>query len=72
MPGGGFEPPIPEGQQIFFTTTVFTALAVCGLDYAFTIAINNAVGGSRLVSTPSKKILAWLGVVSLLQGVRRI
>ena len=38
------------------TTTTFAALAVCGLDYTFTIA--DALGVLRLVSTPSLSGLA--------------
>lgn len=41
------------------TTTAFAALAVCGLDYTFTLA--DAVGVLRLVSTPSH-FWAWLGI----------
>ena len=40
-------------QRIMLTTIAFaTSIAVCSLDYTFTIAY--ALGTPRLVSTPSK------------------
>jgi hypothetical protein len=52
----GLEPTRPLGTQDFLTTTVFTALSVCGLDFPFTIAF--ALGAARQVSTPSFSGLA--------------
>lgn len=69
----GLEPALPFGKQIFVPLRLSPpSLDVRGLDYPFTLAF--AVGAARLVSTPSRKARAWLGIgtVDLHQSVPRI
>ena len=54
----------PFRARDFLTTIAFATLAVCSLEYTFTIAF--ALGVARLLSTPSG-FPAWLGI-PILQG----
>jgi len=61
---GGLEPPRPVRVCGFSYHFGFRRLGsrVRGLDYPFTIPPDGGLGAARLVSTPSRKIRAWLGI----------